>query len=434
MRSPTDSALAATRRERVLRTGGIAALIALGVRLATAASPAAPSLRLTTSELPTALANATRHQAPTIHLTATRALGSDERDWLRALDRSGSRLTWALQRPIAPLAVQAEPEIAPDGRTSITVLAPIAAPVAIHDGVGLLDSLPVGPGGALSLSAATEGTLRVRSAAGEASVSARDSVTIRPVLVVGPAGWESKYVIAALEEAGWPVEERISVAPNVVVGRGSTQTLDTARLAAVVILDSLALRLPDVVRFVRSGGGAVVAPGAASLPSYAALAGAAPAERVRAELGALTTSEPRRGLSALTFRVRDTHSTVLERREGAPVLVARRLGAGRILLLGTDETWRWRMQGADGAVEAHRAWWSAAVTTVAYAPLPNTVTTVRGLDAAPLAAMYAVLGAPSSGRADRSAFPTQLLDAILLLFALLTLVGEWTSRRLRGAR
>jgi hypothetical protein len=306
------------------------------------------------------------------------------------------------------------------------------APVAVRDAVGLVDSLRAGKEGIVSLVASIRGGLRVSTVAGEAAIPSLDTAILRAVLVVGPAGWESKYIVAALEESGWPVEVRLSVAPNVYVGVGRPVSLDTSQYAAVVVLDSLAFRIADIARYLRSGGGVVLAAGGAANAALASLAGVVPGERLRGELGALASSDARRGLSAVGFRVRDERSTVLERRGPAAVAVARRTGAGRVLALGADETWRWRMQGADGSVEAHRTWWSSAVARVAYAPVPN-VPFLHGLDAMPLAAMHAALGPPTSAPRLTSRVSTSMADALLLVIVLLSLLCEWGSRRLRGA-
>ncbi len=428
---PTDGAR--FPRERILRSLGVAALLALAARLLLTPPSGAAAMRMTTVDLGPSLIRATQVKAPDIWLEATRTLTPEERDWLRALDRAGSPVGWNAPQPLAPLAIQAEPVVAPGRRHAISILAPPDAPVAVRDDVGLVDSLRAGAGGTLSLETSATGALHVSAPAGTATIPSLDSAIVRRLLVVGPAGWESKYVVAALEESGWMVEARLSVAPNVHVGDGRVAPLDTSRLAAVVLLDSLALRLADVTRYLRSGGGVVLAFGAASQAALASLAGVVPAERLRGELGALASPDPRRGLSGIAFRVRDGRSTVLERRGPSAVVVARRAGAGRVVALGTDDTWRWRMQGPDGSVEAHRAWWSAAVSRVAYAPVPN-VAGSRGLDAVPLAAMHAVLGPPSPAPVMASLASTSIVDAVLLMVALLALLGEWASRRLRGAR
>lgn len=103
---------------------------------------------------------------------------------------------------------------------------------------------------------------------------------------------------------------------------------------------------------------------------------------------------------------------------------------------GYDETWRWRMAGGDEAVAAHREWWSRLVAAIAYAPLVRrSGTSDATLDEAPLASLIDALG-------PASAYDTRLVPhndgglVTRVLFGLIvaSLVLEWTSRRLRGAR
>ena len=110
---------------------------------------------------------------------------------------------------------------------------------------------------------------------------------------------------------------------------------------------------------------------------------------------------------------------------------ARREGAGRILQLGFDETWRWRMQGGADAVVKHRAWWSRVVASVAATPLAP-IAESPSAEGAPLARFVDALGPPVSG-APGSTSPHQL-PGWLFPALLLTLLAEWGSRRWRGAR
>ena len=53
------------------------------------------------------------------------------------------------------------------------------------------------------------------------------STRLRSIVVVGGAGWEGKFIVAALEERGWPVIARFSVAPNVDVAQGCDRSCST---------------------------------------------------------------------------------------------------------------------------------------------------------------------------------------------------------------
>jgi hypothetical protein len=108
------------------------------------------------------------------------------------------------------------------------------------------------------------------------------------------------------------------------------------------------------------------------------------------------------------------------------------VGAGRVVQLGYDETWRWRLAGTGDAPAAHRDYWSAVVTAAAYRAA-KPIATANVNDAAPLASLYADLGAPSVPRAAPLHISAGLRWWMFALLALL-LLAEWTSRRLRGAR
>ncbi|HEY0970737.1 MAG TPA: hypothetical protein VGE02_07165, partial [Gemmatimonadales bacterium] len=147
------------------------------------------------------------------------------------------------------------------------------------------------------------------------------------------------------------------------------------------------------------------------------------------------SDEPRRGLPLRPVAVR-ADAVPLETRGGSVAVAARRVGAGRVVQLGYDETWRWRMAGAEGAPAAHRAWWSGLVAAAAYAPRGSDAAAV--LDDAPVARLIAALGAPSAELADgategRGAVERGAPAWIFPLVAII-LLAEWASRRLRGAR
>ena len=64
---------------------------------------------------------------------------------------------------------------------------------------------------------------------------------------------------AALEEAGWAVDARLSVAPGIEVTQGGSRWPDTARHVAVVVLDPPSASIAAAVaRYARSGGGAIL--------------------------------------------------------------------------------------------------------------------------------------------------------------------------------
>ena len=122
----------------------------------------------------------------------------------------------------------------------------------------------------------------------------------------------------------------------------------------------------------------------------------------------------------------------LESRDGVTTSAARRHNQGRVLQDGRIDTWRWRMSGGDNSPAEHRAWWTKTVSSVAYAPVVQPAEVAN--DNAPVTRLIAALGPQSQ---TGPTFASQAGSISLwLLFAILSLslLAEWTSRRLRGSR
>jgi len=358
------------------------------------------------------------------------------RDWLRALSRAGGSVRWAASRPIDGAAISAEPTPEPNGATRLRLAAATGQPVTVGDGAGLIDSLPRGGAAELEL-AAVEGDVQASGATFTATTGTRDSVMLRPVLVLGAAGWESKFTIAALEESGWRVASRARVAPGIEVTQGPLGAVDTAHYAAVILLDSAAAALgAEVTRYARSGGGVVLAGSAARSASVAGIAAGGAGRRIAGVAGAVASTAPRTGLGAFAITSPKDDAVPLETRGSAVVVAARRVDAGRVVQLGYDETWRWRMAGGGEAAAAHRAWWSRVVSAVAYTPvIPRQAQSHPFIDETPLASLVDALGPPVTGDAGAaSRGNSSLLTWLLFMVAAMSLLLEWTSRRLRGAR
>jgi hypothetical protein len=357
------------------------------------------------------------------------------RDWLRALARAGGSVRWSASRPMTAAAVAAEPAAEPNGVTRVRLASAAGEAVSIGDDAGIIDTLP--RGGATELELATvAGTIRATGATFTAMTDARDSLVLRPVLVLGAAGWESKFTVAALEERGWRVASRVRVAPNIEVTQGPLGTIDTARYAAVVVLDSTAASLgPDIARYARAGGGVILGGAAARVGTIAAVAPGGVARRVAGVAGAVASASPRTGLAAYPIASPRRDAVVLESRDGSVMVAARRVDAGRVIQVGYDETWRWRMGGGGEAALAHREWWSRLVAAVAYAPLVPRASAPSALDETPLASLIDALG-PAAPLDSRLVPRTNDARITWTLFALVvaSLLAEWTSRRLRGAR
>lgn len=363
-----------------------------------------------------------------------RSPSSGERDWLRALRGAGSEVHW--NGDLLPTAVSVLPIVAPRGGWNVFAAAPSGTMVRVSDGIGSLDSAVASGGGARFKVPSVSGDVIVAAGTSTATATAGNVQVPGRVLVLGTAGWESRFVVTALEEEGWRVDADILVAPGIAVTQGSRFSIDTARYAAVVALDgSAGSRAGEIGRYAASGGGLVLAgpAGAASAfaPLRAGVSGRAQSvAAMESEPGSVTLSS----LAFLSFAALRDDAVLLERRSGSGVIAVRRHGAGRILQHGYLDTWRWRMSGGDGSPAEHREWWTSAVAAVAYAPVAARAEN-SDVDPAPVAGLIAAVGPPSASAPSKLA---NVAGAIPLWwwFALLSfsLLAEWASRRLRGMR
>ena len=363
-----------------------------------------------------------------------------ERDWLAALRRSGTDLSWSGE--LVPVAAAVEPVVAPVASEQVRIAAPTGSMVTVHDAAGLLDSARARSGGVVLTARTLVGLVHGSAGAGAATAWAAERVQLKPVVVLGRASWESKFVVAALEQEGWQVAARLSVAPGAFVEHGVIGVIDTARHAAVVVLDAAAAEGGlggAIVRYARSGGGVVLAGDAATAAPFRSIAPGGSATYLPASVAAIPDSAPRRALSLHPVVLRSGDAVVLERRDARAAVVARRVALGRVLQVGYDDTWRWRMGGGDDAPGAHAAWWSSIVSAVAYAPRAAAAvgdsanrTVARRSDPAPFASLLAALGPASPQPAvvarEREGARWWLMPAIAVL-----LLVTWASRRLRGA-
>lgn len=369
----------------------------------------------------------------TIHAQLDTVPSRIERAWLGALAGAGSSVTWS--GDLAPVMIDAQPVASPSGGTKVLVAAPTGSSVVVSDDVGPIDTVRAQSAGAMLALNAAPDRLTVRVKASGASTSTADSVVLHKVLVIADAGWESKFAVAALEEEGWKVDASIRVAPGVDVTQGSLAAIDTSRYSAVVAFDGAALPYASrILAFAQMGGGVVLGPQAASFDAMASL-----------RAGAVARAEPRptpagRSISLATMTFAPITSlrndaVVVERRGGDVAVAARRIGAGRVLQSGYEDTWRLRTGGGDESVRDHRQFWTGLVSRVAYAPrAPRPSTTARE-DQAPMIGLVAALGSKALSRPSTNLSGGQS-GSMILLFALLALalIGEVASRRLRGAR
>ena len=190
-----------------------------------------------------------------------------------------------------------------------------------------------------------------------------------------------------------------------------------------------------IIGFAQSGGGVVLASPAASFdvmaPLRAGAVGRATSEASAIQAGGVVSIVT---LSLAPITSLRSDAVTLEKRAGAVAVVARRIGAGRSLQLGFEDTWRWRMGGGEGAVRDHRLWWTGLVSSVAYAPPLSRGTATAATDEAPMTGLVASIG-PSALAGATPNLAGAPSDWMIWLFALLALglIGEVASRRLRGA-
>ena len=130
---------------------------------------------------------------------------------------------------------------------------------------------------------------------------------------------------------------------------------------------------------------------ATTLPVLGAVSPARRGEAVAGLPGALSSATPRSGLSGHALTGLRIDAVALEQRGGLILAAARREALGRVAGIGYEGTWRWRMEGGPGAVEAHRAWWSLLVRSVAR-PAPILPVMKDRADPAPYAGLVASLG------------------------------------------
>ena len=376
--------------------------------------------------------------APAAHLAVTGDVTPRMRDSLGALARAGDAVTWS--GAVAAVATAAEPVRDPSASTRISAVSD--GTLALADSLGAIDSLPAG-GGAI-IASGLRGAVRVQD--GATSAGTHDGAGAAPgrVLVLGRVGWEAKFTIAALEEAGWAVDARLRLADTLRVGQGAARVPLAGTHAAVVVLDSaIGADAALLARFVRAGGGLVLSGEAAAAPAIASIAPARAGASVEGATDAFDLGEPLRALALRPLTALRADAVALERRGGDVSVAARRVQAGRVVQSGYAESWRWRMQGGASGAREHREWWSRLVAAAAAStavPAPREAGTEATADvlpaaadeSAPRAALIQRLGpavdAPTS--APSTAHPLPLwLGAITLVL----LLAEWASRRARGA-
>jgi len=357
---------------------------------------------------------------------------STQRDSLRALARSGRAIAW--RGDVAPVALSAEPTREPGDRWRVAAVAAEAS--ILGDGLGPIDSLRAG-GGEMTTRTPRAGW-RLSMVNNDAGARVSSRAPLGRVLVLGHAGWEAKFTIAALEEEGWGVDARLLIGPR-DVGQGDTR-LRRPRHSVVIVLDTLAADASAIAAFVGSGGGVILAGEAAAWRASALrpLVPAAATRRVPAETREMIGHEPTHALALVALERLTSDAVAIEHRDEFVSVAARRVRAGRVIQVGYEELWRWRMQGEESAVRDHRLWWSRMVGAAAASDRApsEAVATDRGTltapSSAPLAELVHALGPAVAAEAPSQPESTPL-SAWLGVVILTLLLAEWASRRSRGA-
>lgn len=437
-----EAAIRRRHRVRIVleRTARLAALvlIALLIGHAVYAQRARPSLRAGAAEAEDALVHWSTSSNPRrVHVSIDSIPAPPLRDWIAAFPGAGTQAGWDGEIP-APGAVSVEPVADPQRPSRVWVAASPGARVQLSDELGPVDSASVDGHGAVFVLPRLEGRIRA-TLDGQAFATnhLRDSVSIKPALVVGMAGWEGKFIAAALEEHGWEVDARFAVAPSGDVEQGPAQIrLDTARYSFVVAMDSVIRRYADQLpRYVGRGGGLIVLGEASSVPGLGSLLPARWGIPTRpTDFRPQTADDPRRSFALGDLYNLKDGALALEMRDDDVAIAGWRVGDGRVIQIGYLDTWRWRMAGLDDdAVESHRLWWAALASGVAYAPRFDRAVSDE-VEPTPRATLIETIGAPAPAELELA---SMLDDPRLLPWAFGALLGllflEWTSRRLRGA-
>lgn len=386
----------------------------------------------TSAELRTALTRWSTIARPSrVHTTLSHPPAGVERDWLAALSVTGTKVEWN-GPSLLPTAVAVAPRADPAGGADVSVAAPAGSRVTLRDTVGVLDSALAAASGVRAYIPKPRATINAVVGPVSARAARHDSLALKRLLVIGQAGWETKFVVAALEERGWDVDAHFVVSPKSDVRQGDIAAIDTARYSAVLAVDSSAARYGDrIARYVRSGGGLVLwTPAARAFGSVAP--GAGSGVLMEDEGQAPNDSTPRADLELLPITRLAEDAIVLERRGAEVSLAARRVGPGRVIQTGYTNAWRWRMAGGDAAPEAHRTWLAGLVARVAYTG--RATVAAPPTDVAPLATLIDRLGpAAADGARGASRDPNVILRWIFAALCAALLL-EWASRRVRGVK
>ncbi|HEY0151566.1 MAG TPA: hypothetical protein VGB92_06190 [Longimicrobium sp.] len=207
-----------------------------------------------------------------------------------------------------------------------------------------------------------------------------DTASAPRVLVrAGLPGWESRFIVRALEESGARVDVRFDLGRGLGVGQGGGDAITPARLAAtdaVLVLDRAPLSGGEaalLASYAARGGGVLLAGDRSGAAAFGIVRGGstvAPldASSIRwtapAELAPLPTDRIR--VTAAAFVGAGAATVLAASTSQGGLLALRPLGRGRAASLAVTDTWRWRMEG--GRMDEHREFWRGLVDWLASAP------------------------------------------------------------------
>ena len=366
-----------------------------------------------------------------VHVRIDHPPAGRERDWLAALPGTGTEVDWS-GPSLVPTAISVEPRVDPARGADVSVAAPESAMVVLSDTLGVLDSARATRTGIRGYVPKLRGTVDAIVGPVVARAARHDSLELRRLLVIGQAGWESKFTVAALEERGWQVDAHIIVSPKGDVHQGKIADIDTAHYSAVLAIDSTAGRYGDrIAAFVKQGGGLVMWSTAARARGLAALAPGSAGALIQDEGDVPPDSAPRSALELLPITSLSGDAVVLERRGGDVTLAARRVGLGRVLETGYTNSWRWRMAGGADALARHRDWIAGLVALVATSG--RHAVPAAPSDVAPLVTLIDRLG-PATKATEGAALDPAVIARWVFGIVCAALMLEWASRRLRGVK
>ena len=366
-----------------------------------------------------------------VHVRIDHPPAGRERDWLAALPGTGTEVDWS-GPSLVPTAISVEPRVDPARGADVSVAAPESAMVVLSDTLGVLDSARATRTGIRGYVPKLRGTVDAIVGPVVARAARHDSLELRRLLVIGQAGWESKFTVAALEERGWQVDAHIIVSPKGDVHQGKIADIDTAHYSAVLAIDSTAGRYGDrIAAFVKQGGGLVMWSTAARARGLAALAPGSAGALIQDEGDVPPDSAPRSALELVPITSLRGDAVVLERRGGDVALAARRVGLGRVLETGYTNSWRWRMAGGADALARHRDWIAGLVALVATSG--RHAVPAAPSDVAPLVTLIDRLG-PATKATEGAALDPAVIARWVFGIVCAALMLEWASRRLRGVK